>query len=73
MGVGAIGGFGGYDYAGLASAAGRVSGGGSVAEVLVDSLNLESEMALKLVQANAQQQVAVQQMEFTQQIVDMYV
>ena len=78
----AVGGVGGIDYASLYSSNNSNSGGVraavadtavSMGAVMVDSVELQSEMALKLLKAGAQQQVAVQQMEFTQQIVDMYI
>ena len=46
---------------------------GNLTGVVMDAVSLESEMALKLLKAGAQEQIAAQQMEFTQQIVDMYV
>ena len=80
----AIGGIGGGYYhapvpvvstpaAAAAPAPAPAADGGSVTGVMMDAVSLESEMALKLLKAGAQEQIAAQQMEFTQQMVDMYV
>lgn len=79
----AIGGIGGGYYyspvpvvstpAAAAPAPAPAADGGSVTGVMMDAVSLESEMALKLLKAGAQEQIAAQKMEFTQQIVDMYV
>jgi len=76
-----INGIGGMDCASLyspssfSSSSGQGAAGAaeSLGSVMIDSVELQSEMALKLLQAGAQQQVALQQMEFTEKIVDMYV
>ena len=77
----AIGGIGGgYYYSPVpvvstpaAAAPAPAADGGSVTGVMMDAVNLEGELALKLLKAGAQEQIAAQKMEFTQQIVDMYV